>query len=175
MYNKHNIAGAKFASKKSIKPEMGSVAFYGNRTIATDSFRLLEVSAEGEAHEPKLLPAKEVARLVKLRKLGKLDEVIELDRIEQIVGQEAKVMNYPDVDQVLKSAEANPDYIEVNLNGRYLAELALAISKMSPYEAVKMRVPTSPGRPILLYSYLVKQEKGKPQQAARGLVMPMNK
>jgi len=172
MYNKHNIAVAKAASKTSIKPELGCISFYGNRTIATDSFRLLEVSAEGEAHEPKMFPAKEVDRLVKLKK----DETISLERIEQITGMVPNPhWQYPDIDHVLKGAETNEDYVELTINGRYLAELVLTISKMSPFEAVKLRVPTSTGKPVLIYSHAVNKEKDKPMQTARGLVMPMNK
>lgn len=170
MYNKNNLMVTKIASKKSIKPEYGCIAFYGNRTIATDTFRLLEISAEGEAHDPKMLPAKEVDRLVKLKK----DETASLERIEQITGMVPNPhWKYPDVDVVINSAEANEDYIEVPLNGRYLAEIALALSKLNTFEGIKMRVPKEAYKPILIYSY--SKAGSKEGQKGRGLVMPFNK
>lgn len=171
MYNKNNLAVGKVASKSSIKPELACIAFYGNRTVATDSFRVIEVSAEGKAHDAKMLPAKEVMQRVKLSK----DESVELDRIETITGIVPNPHHqYPDIDQVFTSAERNEDYVEVNVNAKYLAELATIMSKVSDYEAVTLRVPTEKGKPVLMLSYHGKKRDDEPQKA-RALLMPMNK
>lgn len=161
----------KVASKHSIKPEYGAVAFYGNRTVATDTFRLLEISAQGEAHEPRLLPAKAVGQLVKLSK----EQLVSLERIAEIVGQSVNTKHqYPDVDQVINSAEAYEDYVDIHLNGRLLAEVLLALSKLNKFEGVKLRVPKEPERPILAYSWEKNNEK-EGHQKGRGLVMPFNR
>ena len=44
MYNKNNLAVAAIASKSSIKPELASVLFTKDATVATDSFKLVEIS-----------------------------------------------------------------------------------------------------------------------------------
>ena len=45
LYNKHNLAVAKFASQtKGLKPELEAVLFTNNKTVATDSTRLIEIS-----------------------------------------------------------------------------------------------------------------------------------
>jgi len=168
MYNKNNLDVAKIASKNSIKPELGSVAFYGNRTVATDSFRVIEIEANGEAHEPKILPAKQIKTFVKLGK----NDTIELERIEQIIAQPASPHHsYPDVDAVFKMHMVE-DYIEVNLNGRYLAEVLLALSKLDSFEGVTMRVPREANKAIMVEAYGKKQNL---KQKGRALVMPFNR
>jgi hypothetical protein len=44
MYNKHNLAVAKIASKSKIKPALAGVLFTDKCTVATDSFRLIEIT-----------------------------------------------------------------------------------------------------------------------------------
>lgn len=168
MYNKNNLLVAKCASKQSLKPELRAVAFCGNRTMATDSFRFLEISADGEAHEPKIIQADEVVRLLKLGK----EERVELDRIEQVVGHEARKCDYPDIDSVMKQAEAETEYTEVHINGAYIAEVVAALSNLNKFAGVTMRVPHGKHKPLLFYSYARKNEKEK--QTGRGLVMPFN-
>jgi DNA polymerase III sliding clamp (beta) subunit (PCNA family) len=44
MYNKNNLAVANIASKSSIKPELASVLFEKDATVATDSFKLVRIT-----------------------------------------------------------------------------------------------------------------------------------
>ena len=46
LYNKHNLAVAKFAAKESGREEIKSVLFKKDKSVATDSYRLLEVSVD---------------------------------------------------------------------------------------------------------------------------------
>ena len=60
MYNKNNLRVAKVAKTGTIQPQLASVLFTGLHTVATDGFRLIEMSVpNGEAHEPVLLNAKQ--------------------------------------------------------------------------------------------------------------------
>ena len=44
LFNKHNFAVAKFASKGTTRPELEGVFFKADKTVATDSFQLVEIS-----------------------------------------------------------------------------------------------------------------------------------
>lgn len=44
IYNKHNLEVAKVASKSDMKPELACVLFMPDKTVATDTFRLVEMS-----------------------------------------------------------------------------------------------------------------------------------
>lgn len=171
MYTKLNQLAAKFASRYGLKEELRSVAFFGNRTIATDSFRLLEVSAKPDkdgnlpdAHEPKLI----IADAIKKLKLKKSDELTLTD-IEKQTGVPANPhITYPDVDIIINNAAKNDECTELTVNGRLLGELLIAMSKGNAVEAVTLRVPHGPARPIYAYTKLGEQKM-------RGLCMPMNK
>ena len=166
MYNKNNIDILKVCSK-GIKPELRCVAFYGNRTVATDSFRLVEMSADGEAHEPVMYSA-DLLKTVKLKK----GETIDQEGIEAR-GLKPVAATYPEVDYVIKE-QTQGDFVEVKLNGRYLAEVATLLSKLNVFEKVTLKVPVDggvarPGRAIIV------EAQGKDDQRTRGIIMPINK
>ena len=46
LYNKLNLECAKFASKSEIKPELTGVFFMKDKTVATDSFQLMEITTD---------------------------------------------------------------------------------------------------------------------------------
>ena len=115
-----------FSSKASIKPELGGIAFYGNRTVATNSFLLFEVKAEGERlEEPVLLDAKDVKQRVRLGK----DDKVTLDLLEHEYGLKPVEATYPEVDRIIDPAFSQEDYVEVSINGEYLAQIAKILSK----------------------------------------------
>lgn len=154
-----------------MKEELCCVAFYGNRTIATDSFRLLEVEAKRDqegnlpaAHEPKLLHA-DVVKKLKLKKA----DAVSLTDLEQQADVPANLhLPYPDVDAIIHRAEKEEEYTEVRINGRLLGELLIAMSKGNAYGQVTLRVPTTPYKPV--YAFTVHGE-----QKMRGMCMPMNR
>lgn len=51
LYNKLNLLVARFAAKSRIREEVSGVLFRKDRTAATDSFRLLEVSVHADAEK----------------------------------------------------------------------------------------------------------------------------
>lgn len=170
MYNQNNLLPLKVVSKTSIKNELQCVAFYGNRTIATDSFRLMEVSSvgESEAHEPKLIHHTDL-KAVKLKK----DERIDLPLLELKADAPAKSEFYPDVDKILNENDT-VEYAKVKVDGKLLGETLIAMAKMNVFHQVELRVPiNTANKPIRLFAH--NHKAGDNRQEARGLVMPQNK
>lgn len=170
MYNKLNLAITKIASKSSIKPVLASVAFYGNRTVATDSFKLVEMSAPGEAHEPVMISAKHLKDTLKMGAKDELSLEEIKTRTAAVEGTNMFDTGYPDVDQVLDNAFKREDDIKIHLNGKYMAEVADILSKLSKFQKVTMSVSPHPSRAITFVA-----EDHKTGQKARALLMPMNK
>lgn len=163
-YNKNNLAVGKVASKSNIKQELACVAFYGNRTVATDSFRLIEMSAGGKKKKnPILLHAKTLNQLVKLGKgeSKTLEDIIASARMQTTKGE------YPDIDKVLDSAEEQ-DFVKIKLNGEYLADILDILSKLHSFGTVELFVPKKEYKPML-----IKAESFDKKQKARALLMPM--
>lgn len=95
-YNKNNLSIHRIASKSDLKPEIASVLFTPSHTVATDSFRLIEMSTPADLnaetlaeypaipglkkilHDPIMLPADEVARM-KILKVSKKSSVPHLE------------------------------------------------------------------------------------------------
>lgn len=168
MYNKHNLLPLKFVSKLSLKPELASVAFYPNRTIGTDSFRLLEVSSLNPEEnstrtgttEPTIIHKDELKQ-IKLKK-GETTTIPNLPTIED--------RTYPDVDIVMKE-DLNQAYATIKVDGKLLGEMLVAMATMNPFGQVELRVPVNtPYKAIRLTA-----TDNKTKQVARGLVMPQNR
>lgn len=171
MYNKLNLLPAKVASRGAIKRELNCVAFYGDRTVATDTFRALEVEADGEKlDKPELYPS----GLVKAVKLKAGEEMHEpsahgLNDVSDDVGE------YPDVLQIIDRVERDDDCVEVSINGRLLGEMLTLMAKANAYEQVKMRVPKGTGRAVYLYTDATAKTGKNKAKKMRGLCMPMNR
>jgi len=166
-YNKRNLDIGKVASKNSIKPELASIAFWGDRTIATDSFRLIEMSAPGKRlKEPELIPA-EV--LKKNFKIGPNDELT-LDEIKTRGAVDSIEADYPEVDQVIDRIFSREDDVKITVNGQYLAELADQLRRLSKINKVTLSFSTKKNEAITFTA-----EDMKTGQKARALLMPMNR
>lgn len=159
MYNKNNLAVEKIASRSTIRPEMQCVAFYGNRTVATDSHSLVEMSADGKKlKEPVLLNA----NLLKGVKLGK-DESIELKDIKITPTEE----RYPDIDNVLDEHDTELNKTRVTINAQYLINVLTTLKSLSKNNTVELIVDTENTRvPVVL-------KASNDKQKARALVMPL--
>lgn len=162
MIKKENLLCAKIASKNSIKPELKCIAFYGDRTVATDSFRLIEipVACGKKQKEPILM----YADTVKIPK-GQIG-------IEEPAGQIVHG-RYPDVDVVM-DRDADIEFVTISVNGALLGELLTQMSKLNKFRRVTMHIPMERLRAIKLEAecdHIPKDDKRK----ARGLIMPMSK
>ncbi len=172
MYNKLNLAVGKVASKTSIKPELGSIAFFGNRTVATDSFRLLEVSAPGAAlPEPVLLNAKHLKGNLKITP----DREIDIEEIMLRSGAEPIEATYPNFDKIVDEAFARTDDIKISINAKYLSEMLAILATMNSFNSVELSIPLLPGKAIVMTAKTSQKTDGPEPQVARGLVMPHNK
>ena len=166
MYNKNNFAIGKIAHKNRIKPELACVALYGDRTIATDSFRLIEMSATGKKQKvPTLHFADDIKKEVKLKKTDRID------------GKDIKVKpavsgdKYPNIDMILNENK-DVEYIEHKVNASFLAEICDILKNLDPFEAVTLRVPTTKYKPMFILAEC--KQSGK-EQTAKALLMPMNR
>lgn len=168
MYNKHNIAIHKVASRSSIRAELACVAFYGDRTVATDSFRAIEVSAAGKKKAKPVLYTARSLQTVKLKKGECVD-----DQSIPVKSAEGIDNEYPDLDAVWKRTEGK-DYASVKVNASYLAELCELMKGLDPFQAITLKVPTGGlGLPIILEA-TDKKALGEETQTARALLMPIN-
>ena len=176
MYNHNNLLPIKVSNPKSFHPASQMIAFYGNRTIATDTFRLLEVSADGEAHAPAIIDSK----LFKATTIPKKTLSFDLAEIEAATGAIANPhFNYPDVDQIM-SEKPDVEYASIKINGELLGELLVAMSKINKFEVVELKVPINAAyTPVHIYARTEEstyQEGIKvPNQTAHGLCMPVNR
>ena len=174
MYNKYNLLPIKITAPNHIKPELASVAFYGNRTIATDSFRLLEVSAFGEAHEPTLM----LRDILKTYKIDKgqikftekdIEEKTGVPTIEENTGGFNK---YPDIDAIISENPAE-EYATIKVNGELFGELLSQMAKLNKFGMVEIKVPTKQkNSPLHVYASTHKSHQTE-NQIAHGLMMPM--
>lgn len=161
-YNQFNLNVIKAAPTKSVKHALNTVAFYGNRTIATNSFSLVEVSADGTAHDPILIP-------VSLLKAVKLPKGMTYQHVDQIGIKPMEGENYPDVDQVTKSEYAREGDRSITVNSVYLREILNALQGMNKFECVTLSIPEVEGRGMVI------RTESKDGQTGKAILMPINK
>ena len=167
MYNKENLMAKAIASKNSIKPELGCVAFYGNRTIATDSFRAIEIEAFGEAHDPILYPAKMLS-VVKPTKYQKLTH--------SEFGLVPFEGNYPQIDKIVDPAFKKKEeggYRTVGVNAELFGELLTTMAKAGS-KLVELSISLKDGEPILITTLKNKKFTANKQQNIKAIQMPLN-
>ena len=191
LYNKHNLAVAKFAAKDGRHEELASVLFSKEKTAATDSFRLLEVSVSttGNAEEfprvdgasamrgcsPFMVSAKQVAELKpKGAKSLPITEFVALKHLDdKRVEFLTTDLESAQVKQARRVDGKFPDYerifpqgkavAEVALNGKMLSELLKVMSELHEQVRVKFYGKEKP----LIF------ECGTAEQKARALLMPI--
>lgn len=162
---------AKFASKSEIRQELACVRLDGKTALATDSFRMVEVTRiddeAPEADAPVLVNAKQLAQAKITKEPGLLDGnslMVGDTTICPLLMVDAE--KYPDVKRIWEQSESR-DYVEVRLNGKYLADIATALSKFNDFEKVILRVPTDGSfKPVAF------RASGK-GHSARAVLMPM--
>ncbi len=160
---------AKFVSKSAVRPELGYVHTTGRTAQATDSFRLMEITCDiYEDEEAVLYHADDVKRI----KYPKGEDGAIVNGIVATTGAGDTALlqkdadTYPLTKQIWDRTE-DKEYIEMKVNGVYLAELAQALAKFDGFEKVVLKVPKDGGfEPIILTA------KGQ-GHTARALLMPM--
>ena len=191
LYNKHNLAVAKIASKSGMREELASVFFTKEKTVAMDGIRLLEVSVSttGKAEEfpivegmsamrgcsPFMVNAKQVAELKpKGVKRLPITEFVALKHLDdKSVEFLTTDVESSQVKQVRRVDAKFPDYeqifpqgtakAEVVLNGEMFSELLKVMSGLHKQVRVKFY---GKEKSLVL-------ECGTAEQKARGLMMPI--
>ena len=164
MYTKENLLVAKFASKNSIKSELRCIAYFGDKTVATDSFRLLEVPTptDEDGTEP-------VAFTVpQLREANSAKMPAGTIAVSDPLGYDDKLDGsvYPKYEQIMPKYD-DDDVITIKFDAKLLGEMLMQMAKLSKRKHVTIKVPKNQGRPILIEA----DYRGK---TARGIVMPLN-
>lgn len=167
-YNKNNFAVAKAASRSGIRAEMACVAFYGDRTVATDSFSLIEMSATGKKKETPVLYYADDLKKVKMLK----DTTFNDDKMPI---PQAPVHGdvYPKVDVALNGFESG-EFTEIVVNAAFLENILSVMKRVdSKYGNVTLRVPQQHNRPIIITAQ--NKKDGEVTQKARAFLMPVVK
>lgn len=128
MYEQKHINLNRFTGDKG---DVTNVAFYGNKVVATDSFRLVEILAEGEEHEPRLFDGK-MLKAVKVPKGFKMKE--------EDFGLVEKDGRFPDYMQLKKRWDSE-EYMQFAVNADYLAEIVSQLGKLAKFKRVVIKVP----------------------------------
>lgn len=169
MYTALNLAIAKIANPKAANPSVRGVWFYPDKTMATDSYRLIEVTApeglEGEANviEPVCLPAREVERI-------KANEhaLIEIENKTATIttGANQTKLAILDASAILYDAlfTNKEPAAKIVLNAKYLKELCAILEKANDANRITISV-YSETEPIKL--------EAKGAQNIRALLMPI--
>lgn len=193
VYNSLNLEVAKIADKSDARPEVAGVFFKSDRTVATDGFRLLEVTApdrmtpdefpkvDGKTAmrgvKPFIVPAKSL-RDIKIPKSGSLpilSHVAIAHADENRVDFMTTDLDTAKITTARKVQGKFPEYeaifptgepvAEVLINGQYLAGLLEIMAKIDKTGAVRVKFYAG-DKPIVL-------ESGNENQNGRGLVMPI--
>ena|SRR3990167_973754 len=186
LYNENNINVYKIASKgNGLKPVLESVMFTKDKTVATDSYRLIEMSVPKNAKASEFPKAMQGCKPFLVRARGIKDikllknstmPVVAIKHLDNTraefmtsVGDTITSHNLPRVH------DAFPDYekifptekplAEVELNGELLAELLEVMSKLNVAQRVKIKIYGT-GKPVVL-------EAGNDNQKGRGMIMCM--
>ena len=162
MYTKDHLLTAKIASKSLIKPELACIAYYGDKVIATDSFRMLEIPVvDGVALEK---PDLRIASSAKMPAgFVKVDEPLGM--------KPTSAGEYPDTAFVTKRMNEG-EFVTLKVNGKLFGELLMQMAKLNKYGTITMRVPMATQSAILLEAPMGDINSGI---KATGLMMPMMK
>lgn len=195
LYNKHNLAVAKIASKYEHRQEIAGVLFTKDKTVATDSFKLLEVEVDKTLRtedfpsrndekaiaetEDFIIPAKDL-KTIKLPNNKKLP-VINTAAIVAIDENEVQMittsLEVGEKKYFRRTKGEFPDYkaiipttapvVSFSVNAKYLIEILSVMEKMGNNGEVKIEIHGE-NKPIMILG-------GNENQKARGLVMPIRK
>lgn len=162
MYTKLNLLPAKIASKSSIRGDFQHVMADGIRTVATDTFRLLEVTTTvPEKHDPLYI----LADVAKKHKMPSKQIALDIKELQA----NPHINTYPDIDKVI-AEKSDIEYISTDIDAAMLGELLTTMSKMNRFATVRIKVPCAKGHAVHLYA--VSDDK---KQQAHGLQMPTNR
>jgi hypothetical protein len=176
---------AKFASTSEIRAELACVMTDGRKAVATDSFRLMEITRKERdgielpkaAKKPWLVFAKELLKVkhdAKGAKVGVLKGDGESGKGEvhtDVATFPVRIHTYhadayPKYESIVTDAEKE-ESSEMTFNAEYLKEICATMEKIGDGH-ITIRFPKAKGRPILITNE-------DDNHAARALLMPFNR
>ncbi len=171
----------KFASPSRIRPALNCVLFNGWRAVATDSFRLVEVIQKKTtgAGIPDTMIYSDSLKAIKTDKkdtaINLPDNTINTGTVATTTTGNSHVLHthtvphdeYPKYETIKDAAEQR-SYVEVNLSGEYLAEIAEYLARFDDKGAIKLRVPLEKNQAVIL-------ESSNSEQSAYAILMPLHK
>lgn len=195
IYNQNNIDILKIAAKEEHRPAITGILFREDKTVATDAYRLIEVSTPKDtiddathelagtlnafkpftanAQHLKTIRAKRDKALPVVGTIG--IKTIDDDRVEiATVNKQLQI----DVTTAQRITEPYPDYEKiipkgkpaatVTINAKYLAEIAALLSKIQGKgsQRITLKVYKDEYAPLVL-------EGTNENQPARALIMPI--
>jgi DNA polymerase III sliding clamp (beta) subunit (PCNA family) len=193
LYNQNNLNVSKVASKSENRPEIAGVFFTKDKTVATDSFKLIEMSVPSDVKvedfpvmdgksamrgvQPFIVPAREVGKIkIPVNKnLPILNNIaikhVDDKRVEFLQSD----LGMASIISMHKVDGQYPDYAgifpagepvaEFQVNAGYLSELLDIMGKLDKNKIVKIKVYGGI-KPIVF-------EAGNETQKARGMLMPI--
>ena len=194
LYNQNCLNVAKIASKSEVRPELAGVFFTKDKVVATDSFKLLEMTTSKgykvedypdakhpvmKGFKPFIIPAKELSK-VKIPKNKSLP-VLENVAVSYVDDKRVDLMTtdletadiksfrridakYPDYEKVFPTGEAKA---EINISAEYLIRVLEVMGKVNNLGTIKIKF-YSDQMPLVL-------EAKNDNQSARAMVMPLRK
>ena len=192
LYNKHNLAVAKFAAKDGIREEINGVLFTKEKTAATDGVRLLEVSTDSALKveeypqvqgasamrgcSPFIVNAKMLSE-VKIPKTPPHLPVLQSVAVKHIDAQKVEVMT-TDLEAVntkwLKRADGKfPDYEQIFPKDEPKVRFKIDGAKLAELLKVMAELPRGGEVEVLCYGEMqpIELRSKSETQTARGLIM----
>lgn len=179
IYNKHNLAVAGIADPKSNRPEITGVFFTKDKTVATDTFSLVEVSTlknfkTGFAGtqpmagaKPFIVPAKQLSTIkADLLGIKHLDsQAVDLVDTNGNINRLPRINDkFPDYETLFPGSSVKP-FAEVYVNAKLLIKVLKVLGEMNDLSKVKISLYGT-NKAVVLKS-------GSADQEAKGLLMPM--
>lgn len=161
MYNTNNLNVAKVASKTTIKPVLNAVAFYKNKTVATDSFHLLEMSTveeiEGMSDDSIIIPLQNLKAIEKAQPLS----IVTLKTLHTFEDE-----TFPEYEHLMPKIET--EMLSQSFNVDLLIE-GLTVLKKMKNKFGRVTIHTFGGyKPLMITA-----ENEDTKQKARYIIMPL--
>ncbi len=192
LYNKHNFAVAKFTGKSGVRLELKGVFFTSTKTVATDSFKLVEINApKVNAEDFPVVQGKSIMRgfkpfIVSAKGLRDIKFPKRPPHLSVLENAGIKHISENTVEFITTDLESSnsvsvrriqgefPEYesiiptgkpvVEVIVNAQYLVDMLQVLGALDNNRLVKIKL-YGKEKPLVI-------EAGKDQKG-RGLLMPI--
>jgi DNA polymerase III sliding clamp (beta) subunit (PCNA family) len=195
LLNKNNLSLTKFASKSETRPELAGVFVTDKVTVATDTFRLVEMTLPADVKvedypevngkkamrgwKPFIVPAKELAKIKipNSKSLPLLNHVaigyVDANKVEfmttDLENQETKTLRRIDGEfpEYSKLFPAGEAKVELSVNAEFMADILEVLGKMNSLNSVKIKL-YGDNMPVVF------EAEGNGQKS-RAMLMPLRK